>query len=189
MKQAWSDGCGGLETHALVLPGSPAFICQADRCDAWCCRNLTVAVDNLDVARIERETGHRPATFLESERGVPIALPLSQPYVLGRGEGACVFLEEDRRCGAYRGRPDACRLYPYSVLFADVETGRPLRLPAPDRRAAVEAALRGDGCDVLPLLMRHLACPGFTGPAIDEAEWRTLLAETYSLQFRDAVTA
>lgn len=187
MEQAWGEARAGLETHGLVLPGSPAFVCQADLCDAWCCRNLTVALDEADVARLERETGRMPVTFLESERGVPIALPLAQPYVLGRGDSACVFLAADRRCGAYPGRPGACRLYPHSILFVDAESGRPLTLSAPDRRAAVEAALHGEGHEVLPLLLRHLACPGFTGPPLDMAAWCALLAETYSLQFRGQV--
>ena len=189
MELAWSEARGGIDTHGLVLPGSPAFVCQADLCDAWCCRNLTVALDDADAARLERETGRAQRTFLESERGVPIALPLAQPYVLGRCDGACVFLAGDRRCGAYSGRPDACRLYPHSILFVDAETGRPLALSAPDRRAAVEGALHGEQSEALPLLLRHLACPGFTGPPLDVPAWRSLLAETYSLQFRELVMA
>lgn len=185
MAKLWKDTGTGLESHALVLPGDAGFVCQADLCDAWCCRNLTVALDDADADRIERSTGAIRPAFLECEDGNPIALPLVQPYLLGRRDGACVFLAADRRCSTYAGRPDACRLYPHSLLFVDAETGKPLSPLAPDRRAAVEAALDGRGHEMVPLVIRHLACPGFTGPPLDESAWRALLGATYALQFRD----
>lgn len=185
MRLAWDQARREFETHGLVLPGSAAFSCVPDVCDAWCCRNLTVPVDDLDSSRLEAGTGLAPSHFLECEDGVPVTLPLVQPYVLGRRDGACLFNGPDRRCSAYACRPDACRLYPHSLLFVDAESGQVLALAELDRRRAVSDALAGGPAEALPLLLRHLECPGFTGPPLDEPGWREALRHAYALQYRD----
>ncbi len=61
---------------------------------------------------------------------------------------ACVLLGEDLRCGAYEVRPNGCRDYPFRL---DLENGKS------------------------PSVVRDLACPGFVGPPMTEAEYRVLV--------------
>jgi Fe-S-cluster containining protein len=173
MRTAWSAIRGRYQAYALVLPGDPSFICQPDICDAHCCRKFSVSVGEEDRARMERETGWAPIAFLECEDGEPIALPMVKPYLLRRAENRCGMLAADLTCGAYSGRPDACRQYPYQVLF-------PGRL----RGLAREEAERmlASGTSEVALLVRHVECPGFSGPPIDEASWFALRESTFELQ-------
>ena len=41
----------------------------------------------------------------------------------------------------------------------------------------------------LPLLLRHLECPGFTGEPLTENGWRELISETARLQYDEAASA
>lgn len=123
--------------------------------------------------RLERVSGLAMAGFLECEGGEPIALPLAEPYLLARSQGACALLGEDLRCRQYEGRPAACRIYPYQALLLDRESGRPV--------SAAAAA------GATPLLLRHKECPGFTGPSMGEREWQAKLTETVTLQFGEKV--
>ena len=125
----------------------------------------------------------RPARlgFLESEDGEPIALPLVTPFVLGRREGHCVFLDAELACEQYEARPDACRSYPHQVVFVDAASGRPAQPSGEAGRRAVEAVVAGRAVEgALPLLLRHDQCPGFTGPPSTAEGWAALLRETYA---------
>lgn len=117
--------------------------------------------------RMEGASGLAPARFLECEDGEPIALPLADPYLLARRDGACALLEAGGACSQYAGRPAACRLYPYQVAWLDGKTGNP---SGRDRGGAIA------------LLLRHRECPGFTGPRLSEEGRAGLLAEMLRLQ-------
>jgi hypothetical protein len=59
-------------------------------------------------------------------------------------------------------------------------------------RAAMAWALTGEGGPspgCVPLFLRHVECPGFTGPPSEGDEWAALLMRTYELQFQDPLTA
>jgi Fe-S-cluster containining protein len=185
MDRAWAAIAERFTAYELVVPGSATFICQAQACAAHCCKVFSVALGDREVTRMTAASGRQPLAFLELEGGEPITLPLLQPYLLARKDGSCVLLGADLLCGEYEGRPDACRLYPHFVLFVDETTGRPVH-GDPDRMAqAVAAALDGsEAMPLVPLLLRHLECPGFTGPPLAEPAWRGLLGETYRLQYR-----
>lgn len=161
---------GLLGRYQPVLPGDPSFVCRAAECDAWCCRALSVPVDDNDAQRLERHSGLERSRFLESEAGVPIELPLVEPYLLARRDGHCALLGSDLRCSQYDGRPDACRAYPFQLLLINRLTGQP-----------ASAHAGGD-----PVLIRHLDCPGFTGPPLDAEAWRRLVDETALLSSRAA---
>jgi hypothetical protein len=135
-----------------------------------------------------------PRDFLECEEGEPVALPLATPYVLGRRDGACLFLEPSLRCGAYPGRPNACRLYPHFLLLVAAD-GTP-RFADHARLEDALAALEDAGgepspaCErPVPLLVRHTHCPGFGGPPLDLGAWTALVRETLDLQFPEAQEA
>jgi Fe-S-cluster containining protein len=182
-QQAWEAVEGRFGAYALVLPGAPSFICQAEFCTAHCCHAFSVNLGEGEVARMARTSGLAPVTFLESEDGTPIALPLAQPYLLARRDGNCVLLGANMRCTQYEGRPAACRLYPHFVVAVDRDTGRPCYGDAQAILAAVEVAASGSAPGALvPLLVRHTACPGFTGPPLTEEDWRALFIETARLQ-------
>ncbi len=183
MARVWAEVEARFGAYGLAMPGSPAFVCQAETCSAHCCKAFSVPLGEAEVARLAAASGWSPVTFLECDAGEPITLPLAQPYLLARNEGRCTLLDDDLRCSQYHGRPDACRLYPHFIVVIDRESGRPRHGDQAGARAAIATALRGRVPSLVPLLLRHLECPGFTGPPMNEADWRTLFTETAAVQF------
>ncbi len=149
----------------LVLPGMRSFVCIADECEALCCRApYRVDLDEVESARL--------IPLAEIEEHGAVAL-LAQ-----RKSGACVLLRDDLRCDAYALRPRGCEQYPYLLHFEGADG-----LGVDQLDAAIEAWADGEGGgDVTPLLMRDLACPGFVGDAISQAEWGELLRWVWGLQ-------
>lgn len=183
MAAAWEQVRDRFGAYSLILPGSPAFICQPDACGAHCCHAFSVNLGEAEAARMARVTGMRRIDFLELDDSEPIVLPLAQPFLLARREGRCQFLGADLGCTVYAGRPNACRLYPHFVVFVDRERGR-VRAPSPpDGRASIESALAGIASNPVPLLLGHVECPGFTGAPLPESHWQALLSDTYQLQY------
>jgi hypothetical protein len=184
MQRTWAGVAGRYEAYQLVIPGVPGFICQPDVCTARCCHVFSVAVSDSDVGRMTRESRMQPMQFLESEDGSPIRLPLAHPYLLARQENHCRMLGSDLGCTQYHGRPDACRLYPHFVVFIDPATGRPVHDPPESATATVEAvAAGGYAAGLVPLLLRHFECPGFTGPPMSFTDWNRLLLDTFRMQY------
>ncbi|WBL35268.1 YkgJ family cysteine cluster protein [Tepidiforma flava] len=91
-------------------------------------------------------------------------------------DGRCRFLQPRHRCGAYEARPTACRLYPHFVVYWNLETARPVYADPPP---LADAAAAGP---VVPLLLGHEQCPGFTGAPLTDDDWLALLEETDHLQ-------
>lgn len=176
MARAWADAAPRFGAYHLILPGSPAFVCKVDDCEAACCRVFSVAMHDRDVDRFARVSGLQPVQFLELENDEPIRLPLAQPYLLAREDGRCRFLQPRHRCGAYEARPTACRLYPHFVVYWNLETARPVYADPPP---LADAAAAGP---VVPLLLGHEQCPGFTGAPLTDDDWLALLEETDHLQ-------
>jgi len=170
MKAAWQRVAAQYPAYSLVLPGDPAFICQAQECTAHCCHAFSVSLGELEVERMAQRSGLAPSRFLESEDGEPLALPLLQPYLLSREGGHCSLLQDDMSCGQYDGRPDACRLYPFQVVLVGedgpttVATGEYIEL-------ALGNLMADEDTERVPLLLRHLECPGFTGEPLTLKEW------------------
>ena len=185
MRTVWASVAERYRAYDLVLPGSAAFICQAELCDAYCCRAYSVSLGDAEAERLQRTSGRQLIELLESEDGEPIRLPLAQPYLLKREDNRCAQLRDTLACGEYEGRPNACRLYPHFVLFIEQSTGRPLHGGRERMAHAMALALGGEGSapDCTALLVRHTECPGFTGPPLEEDAWMALLAETYRLQY------
>jgi hypothetical protein len=183
MRTVWESVAGRYLAYRLALPGSETFICQAELCDAYCCRAYSVELGEAEVERMARASGLQPVTFLESEGGEPIRLPLARPFLLRREENRCAQLRTDLGCGQYDGRPNACRLYPHFVLVFDPDSRRPVHSDEDAIRAAVEASVSGSDSKCVALLLRHIECPGFTGPPMKERDWRELFEETYRLQY------
>ena len=184
LRDTWRRIASDYPAYDLLLPGAPAFICQAEACSAHCCRTFSVPVGEADVRRMQTATGLQPVDFLESEDGKPIALPLAEPYLLARSGGRCRLLGDDLACTHYDGRPTACRVYPHQVLWVSEQSARPVYPGIGAAQEAVSATLAGTG-DAVALLLRHLECPGFTGEPIGERQWATLLLETALLQLGD----
>lgn len=184
MRSVWELVAERFSAYQLTLPGSPTFICQPHTCDAQCCRRFSVNLGEAEVDRFAKASGLQLIEFLECEEGKPIALPIAQPYLLARGDGACKQLGSDLGCGQYQGRPNACRLYPHFILFIDPETARPVHGDEPGMSRSYAAALAGEEpAPYVPLLLRHVDCPGFTGAPMSDADWAALFADTYLLQY------
>jgi Fe-S-cluster containining protein len=183
MSDAWQIIAPRFAAYELVVPGAPSFRCLTRDCTEHCCNRYTVNLSERDLARLTRLSGVSPPDFLECEDGKPIILPLAQPYVLARAEGTCVFLQSDLTCGQYEGRPNACRLYPHFVLFVDPASGRPVYGDVSAIEESFARWLRGERGALVPVLTRHLACPGFRGPPLPEDEWREILLSTARIQY------
>lgn len=181
---AWNTVAPKYEAYKLVLPGDPSFLCQPQECDAYCCRTFSVSLGDREVARFERESGLKRASFLELEGDEPIALPLAQPYLLARTDGCCSMLGGDLSCTRYGARPDACRLFPYQLLFIERREHRNVRPSEAERSTAVAAMLRGaaDG-GLAAFLVGHAECPGFTEAPLSRADWGGLVRRIHGLQF------
>ncbi len=181
MRKAWAAASPRYGAYALLMPGDPSFVCQAERCLAHCCKAFSVSLGTPEVTRLE-QAGRAAVSFLEVVDGRPLELPLLRPYLLARREGQCGLLE-GHRCSAYDGRPDACRRYPHEVLLVDRE-GRRAKPRAGDAWAAIHAiASPAPGQpSLVPLLLRHLECPGFDGPPLSFEAWLATMRETFSLQ-------
>lgn len=188
MREAWAKARPRFEAYGLVLPGSPRFICQPDVCTAYCCHAYSVSLGDAEVARMRRFEALDPLQVLElDEDRRPIELPMVQPYLLARRDNHCAMLSPDLRCGAYNGRPNACRLYPHFVVFWDAAADRAISTPGHRAVDAFEAWQAGHPSELIPMLLGHTECPGFTGDPISETEWQALFERTYHLQY-DAPT-
>lgn len=171
--------------YELVIPGEPGFVCQAELCSANCCKAFSVSLGDAEAERMWAASGLPANVFLECEEGEPIRLPLRSPFLLARRDGHCAMLGEDLACTQYEGRPDACRQYPHHVIFVDVTTSKPVHADLPRMAVGLGATLAGERANVVPLLLRHLECPGFTGPPLREVEWRQLLRRIARLQYAE----
>jgi Fe-S-cluster containining protein len=112
-----------------------------------------------------------------------VTLPLAQPYLLARRDNHCKMLTPDLGCSAYQGRPNACRLYPHFVVFWDATRPGTRTVASKRTAASFETAVRGNVPGLLPLLLGHSECPGFTGPPLSEEAWMALFRETYHMQY------
>ena len=184
MEHAWGAMAGRFEAYRMVSPGDQSFICQPETCNAHCCRAFSVSLGEREAERMRRSSGRAWVEFLETDGDTLIELPLAQPYLLKRTEGKCHLLLENLACGEYHGRPDACRLYPHFVIMVDRQSGKPVHGDVAGIRAATERALTGALHErLLPLLLRHVECPGFTGPPLSDGDWFALLERTARLQY------
>jgi Fe-S-cluster containining protein len=183
VSSAWEQVRERFGAYSLVMPGTPAFVCQPNVCGAHCCHAFSVSLGDSEADRMAKETGMARIQFLEIEEGEPIALPLAQPFLLARTGGHCRFLGQDLGCTVYAGRPNACRLYPHFVVYVDPATGKVTTPPPGDARRAVEALLAGETPSPVPLLLGHVECPGFTGAPLSEPAWQWLLQATCQLQY------
>ena len=190
MTATWARVAARFPAYELLLPGSTSFVCKAELCESHCCKVYSVSLGEREVERMRSSSGLQMIQFLESEDGQPVVLPLAQPYLLARTNGTCALLGDDLRCGQYHGRPDACRLYPHFVIVFREEDARPIYSDVPTVRLAVSAAVEGTNHPgYVPLLLRHLECPGFTGEPLTENGWRELISETARLQYDEAASA
>jgi len=112
-----------------------------------CCR-YKVSVLDEDIERIEA-AGYARSEFLDAERrpanGFSGCLTLR--------DGACVFLDGEKRCTEYERRPVCCRLYPY-IREAYVELQLDVDLSCPGvgqggevGRDELVAVLAGEGTE------------------------------------------
>lgn len=187
MQHAWSLVQERFSAYALLVPGDASFDCLSSDCPAHCCRKYSVSLGENEVQRMITASGRAPIEFLETENGEPIAFPLAQPFMLSRTDGACTLLGDNLLCGEYEGRPDACRQYPHHVLFIDTTNAKPVYGDL--ERMAEAIAWFADSSsappDCVPVLVKHLDCPGFGGTALPSTEWDSLIDETVRLQYAD----
>lgn len=174
----------------LVTPGSPGFRCQPHSCDALCCHSPYLAgVSERDVALL-RAGGAEPLTFLDIDPGrleelFGQGMRWSQFVTLRQEEGRCGFLNDDLSCGAYERRPDGCALYPHRLVFAprggDRIATNVESVDLLDQSVRVALGWEPGEPPYVPLVLRDLACPGFTEPALGETDYAALLERVWQV--------
>jgi Fe-S-cluster containining protein len=178
---AWRPIAERYPAYSLLRPGDASFICQAQACQSYCCHAFSVSMGESDVARMRAASRLPASRFLECEDGQPLVVPLYQPYLMARSDGRCTLLRPDMACGQYEGRPDDCRLYPHQVLFAHRKDGGEAHPSRRNIRRTLAFEVEGE---LVPLLIRHNECPGFTGPALSVDAWAAQLRETATIQYK-----
>lgn len=194
-RDLWSRVAKHCEAFELVLPDSPSFVCKAAACPVHCCKVFgIVPLSDGEIERLSRFSGLERLDLLEVRNGEPVVLPelpRDRPYHLSRSpDGTCAFLGDDLLCSQYAGRPDACRVYPHYVFFFDSESERPVSASVGEQREAIGRLSAGDlprsRRHLVPVLLRHGMCPGFTGPALGREAWFGLMDATFRLQYEHA---
>lgn len=192
LRRLWARVAKHCAAFDLVLPSSPSFVCQAAVCPVHCCKVFgIVPVSEGEIRRLSRFSGLERLQLVETRDGQPLVLPelpTNRPYHLARTEeGACALLAADLFCSQYDGRPDACRVYPHYIFFFDLQTERPVVADPAEQRQALAHLLAGDAApgqrDLIPVLLRHGGCPGFTGPPLGREAWLALVEATFRLQY------
>ena len=125
----WAPGVAATQhewvCYAAMGKNKVHFVCR--HC-GHCCTDVVCLPTPWDVARIARETGASPDTFLEfltpdevSEVAANDPSWLShkgERYIMAlrRGKKGCHFLSKKTRyCKIYESRPILCRLYPFKL--------------------------------------------------------------------------
>jgi len=111
-----------------------------------CCRDLRVPLTQADLRRLVDQSGLPASEVVDwlptdrvdliGEPGSLVVLDHSSKrslMTLAQRAGACRFLDEHERCGAYAARPASCRLYPFNPSFGSRGGLRRLRLLAGTR--------------------------------------------------------
>ena len=75
---------------------------------ANCCKTTSPIFRDIDIDRLSRHLGIRPAELVEQY----LHLDDEQDYVLN--VAPCPFLGADNYCSVYEARPRACREYPHT---------------------------------------------------------------------------
>ena len=75
---------------------------------ANCCKTTSPIFRDIDIDRIARHLGMRPAALIEQH----LHLDDEGDYVLN--QAPCPFLGDDNYCSIYEARPRACREYPHT---------------------------------------------------------------------------
>lgn len=75
---------------------------------ANCCKTTSPIFRDIDIDRLARHLGMRPAAFVEQY----LRLDTEGDYVLTTAP--CPFLGSDNYCSVYESRPRACREYPHT---------------------------------------------------------------------------
>lgn len=112
----------------LLLADDVVFTCQQS---GACCRNdWLIGVDDAARARLEQVDWTRlqpPLPAGPKFQALPFALAGGERATFARrGDGACVFLDPDERCGIHTrlgaaAKPQVCREFPYT--FVDTPDG------------------------------------------------------------------
>ena len=89
-------------------------------CWNTCCYGTDITLTPFDILRLTRRLGVKASEFLERYT-VPATwekagMPVAKLKVQGRkGDGPCVFLDEEEGCTVYSDRPATCRYYPLGL--------------------------------------------------------------------------
>lgn len=97
--------------------------CHDCRGCSSCCRGMgdSIVLDPMDVWRLCAGMGKSFEELLggELELGVEEGVILPHLKMTGAGEGACVFLDAEGRCGVHAFRPGLCRLFPLGRIYEE----------------------------------------------------------------------
>jgi len=97
-----------------------------------CCRGTYLMITDTDVRRVLEGTKRPVEEILRFPKLEDVNMDKRSPWgikmadgkrvlmtVKWRPGGACMFLQDDNRCGVYEHRPIVCRQHPFNVVFSD----------------------------------------------------------------------
>lgn len=88
-----------------------------------CCHGMgsSIVLDPLDFYRISVHLGLRFEALLgdKLELNIVDGVILPNLQMAEHGDGACVFLNEEGRCGIHPARPGICRIFPLGRLYEE----------------------------------------------------------------------
>jgi uncharacterized protein len=110
-----------IEPVKLAIDDTLQFSCHKGiSCWNKCCHGADVTLTPFDILRLCKALDARPAWVLE-QYTLPATwekagMPVAKLQMLGdSGNGACVFLDEEKGCTVYDDRPATCRYYPLGL--------------------------------------------------------------------------
>lgn len=116
-----ATGSGPVEPVRMSPDDSFKFRCRKGiSCWNSCCHGADVTLTPHDIVSLARQFWVTPAKFVEDYVVAAIhegsGLPVAKLVMTGKkGEGPCVFMDDEKGCTVYENRPATCRYYPLGL--------------------------------------------------------------------------
>jgi Fe-S-cluster containining protein len=174
----------GRRDAEAYLPGQPKFVCAQANCTNSCCKDRGEMPFQVPVSLAFREAVRATREISDSQF---VRIEADMPSLVKDSSGKCVFLDSQRQCTVYDIRPVDCATYPFDLAFFDLRhDGNLAKINHRDlfRRAGdtpppfFTRTTLGYNC-IVPLIIYHSRCPGFTGEPVTIQEYISLVDQIW----------
>jgi Fe-S-cluster containining protein len=170
------------------LPEQEQFVCAQSLCTNSCCKqhDLPILISQRFEEDVTSTRGLAQQDFITIKNGVL--------FLRKDNCGQCVFLGNRDQCTVYDIRPASCIMYPFELVFFDLlQDGHVVKIRCQDlyqRALEMPPAFFKKGRlkynFIIPLILYHDKCPGFTGNPIQVQEYVDLIGRLWK-PYRDAI--